>query len=142
MILHCTYEELEALRWGARSLLGEEGGAPGGSVAAPPAALADVERLVPRLSGDFSVDTLAEQRELARAVRAIVARLRSLMELRIAALHPAAEGAVQAYFDFAHAFAVLDRLREMGEEMEAILDVVDEDPADDEDAAESFVFPD
>ena len=57
------------------------------------------------------------------------------------ATHPADEGAVVAYFDFAHALSVQSRLAEVGREMEALIELVTGGPATDRLASE-FVFPD
>lgn len=140
MILRCNFEELGALRQGARTLLahGSRGGA---LVVAPPEGLEYVGALVPRLSGDLAVETLTEQRQLFLAVSAIVSTLREEMELAILSSHAADETAVADYFLFAHAFSVLGRLSEMGQEMEALIEVVTGSPPTPE-AALSFVFPD
>lgn len=141
MILYCNYEELRALRHGARAVLGDEVGETYAPVAAPPQARAEVEALVPRLAGDMGIRTLSEQRGVRSGVAFIVECLRSEMEAMVVNTHPAAEGAVAAYFDFAHALAVRDRLDEMGQEMEALIEVVTGSPADDA-SARTFVFPD
>ena len=111
MILYLSYEEVQALRQGARSFLRDEG--PGAcAVAAPPAARAEVSALEERLVGDLDVNTLAQQRALASALAAIVECLRIEMETAVGDTHPAHEGAVAAYFEYAHALSVLARLRE------------------------------
>ena len=141
MILQCNYEELRALRLGARVFLGagEEAGVC--AVAAPPEERERVEALLPRLDGDVGVSTLADQIALESAVEAIVGCLRAEMEAHVVATHPADEVAVAAYFDFAHALAVLGRLREMGSEMRALIEVVTGAPAD-EHLTTVFRFPD
>ena len=141
MILQCNYEELRALKQGARALLGagEEAGAC--AVAAPPEERARVEALLPRLDGDVGIATLADQVGLETAVEAIVSCLRAEMEAHVVATHPADEVAVAAYFDFAHALAVLGRLRDIGSEMRALIEVVTGSPADEEVSA-VFRFPD
>lgn len=141
MILQCNYEELRALKEGARVILASTEGADPCPVAAPPEERAEVEALVPRLEGDVTVRTLSEQRALEGAVRIIVQCLRTEMETVIAATHPAHETAVTAYFDFAHAHAVLGRLEEIGSEMEALIEVLTGTRADEE-VASGFVFPD
>jgi hypothetical protein len=123
MILHCNFEELGALKQGANVILGEGRGW-GAPVAAPPEGRAEVEALRPRLTGDLTIQTLAEQRWVARAIHAIVQRLKEEMDLFIIAAHPADEGAVTSYFQYGHALAVLARVTEMGQEMEALIEVV------------------
>lgn len=140
MILECNYEELRALKEGARAFLGS-GVGESCAVAAPPAERARVEALLPRLDGSLVVHTLAEQRTVEAAVDAIVACLRAEMEAMVTSSHPAAEGAVAAYFDFAHTLSVQSRIRDVGAEMRAMIELVTGEPATDEIAA-SFVFPD
>ncbi len=139
MILHCNFEELSALKHGADYLLGEGpgGGAP---VAAPPEGRAAVEALLPRLTGDLTIETLAEQQWVAKAVLAIVERLREEMDLFIITAHPADESAVASYFLYGHALSVLARLSEMGQEMEALIEVVTGAPASPR-VARTFHFP-
>ncbi len=140
MILYISYEEGRALQQGARSFLRDESvGAC--AVAAPPAARAEVSALEERLVGDIGVDTLAEQRALASAISHIVECLRVEMETLVGETHPAHEGAVAAYFDYAHSLSVLQRLREMGSEMEAMIELMTGRTADG-DAAGGFRFPD
>ena len=140
MILYMSYEEVQALRQGARNFLREES-LGGCLVAAPPAARAEVSALEEKLVGDIGVDTLAQQRTLASAVSHVVECLRVEMETLVGETHPAHEGAVAAYFDYAHALSVLQRLREIGTEMEAMIEVVTGKPADPQTAA-TFHFPD
>lgn len=141
MILYCNYEELRALEHGARAVLGTEIGESCAPVAAPTRARAEVEALVPRLAGDLGIQTLSELRVVRSGVAFIVACLRSEMEAHVVATHPADEVAVAAYFDFAHALSVQDRLDEMAHEMEALIELVTGSPAD-EASARTFVFPD
>jgi len=140
VIVHCNFEELTALKAGARQVL--DGYAPEhGVVAAPPEEREQVAALVPLLGGDFSGTTLAEQRSLFQAVSIIVEILRIDMESMVTADHPAHESAVAAYFDFAHAFSVRARLHEVGLEMEALVELVNGGPVTEE-LARDFVFPD
>lgn len=140
VILHCNYEEITALSAGGRALLDEE--APETAyVLAPAEGRARVEALLPRLVGDLSMGSLSEVRGVALAVDAIVAHLRAEMETMVLATHAADEGAVAAYFDFAHALTVANRLDEMVEEMEALIELVTGEPADAE-TSRSFRFPD
>ena len=141
MILRCNYEEVEALKGGARALLDRTSGASPVGVIAPPESRARVEALLPRLKGDLSVSTLAELRAVRIAVEAIVEHLREEMEAHVLAAHAADESAVNAYFAFAHALTVASRVREVGEEMEAIIELVlGDDPS--AEALRSFRFPD
>ena len=140
MILYISYEEGRALQQGARSFLRDETQGVC-AVAAPPAARAEVSALEERLVGDLGVDTLAEQRALALAVSSIVECLRVEMEALVGETHPAHEGAVAAYFAYAHSLSVLQRLREIGGEMEAMIEVMTGEPADVV-AAATFHFPD
>jgi hypothetical protein len=140
VILYLSYEEVQALRQGARSFLREEGGGPC-AVAAPPTARAEVSALEEKLVGDLDVNTLGQQRALTSAVSTIVECLRIEMETAVGETHPAHEGAVAAYFEYAHCLSVLSRLREIGNEMEALIEVLTGKPADTE-TATNFHFPD
>lgn len=139
MILHCNFEELGALKAGANALLaeGRGGGAP---VAAPPEGQRELRALLPRLDGDLVIKTLAEQQRVSRAVHAIVGHLKDEMDLFIISAHPADELAVASYFHYGHALAVLARLAEMGQEMEALIEVVTGEPPSEE-LAKTFHFP-
>lgn len=139
MIVRCTYEELTALKHGAHAVI-EERPAEAGTVAAPPREIASVAALRPQLVGDLSVETLAENRDLTVAVETIVECLRAEMEVMVSVSHPADEDAVSAYFGFAHAYAVLARLRQVGTEMEALIELVTGAPPTDQVAA-TFRFP-
>lgn len=140
MIVRCTYEELTALKHGAHAVL-EVRVVEEGPVAAPPRELARVAALRPRLVGDLTVETLADNRVLIDAVETIVDCMRVEMEAMVSVAHPADEDAVAAYFGFAHAFAVLSRLRQVGSEMEALIELVTGNSPTDEVAA-TFRFPD
>lgn len=140
MILRCTYEELAALRSGARAVLGDVVGEPS-PVMAPPESRARVEALVPQLMGDVSIQTLEEARGVEGAVVTIVSCLRAEMEAAVLAAHPADEQAVSAYFEFAHALLVAERLAEITAEMAALIELVTGEPPT-EITARSFDFPD
>lgn len=140
MILRCTFEELGALKQGANVLL-SEGPGDRSLVAAPPEGWEQVQALLPRLSGDLAMETLADQRRVLEGVAAIVARLKDEMDLSVLASHPADESAVSSYFVYAHALAVLDRVVQLGDEMEALIEVVTGAPATPHVAA-TFRFPD
>jgi hypothetical protein len=140
VIVYCNFEELTALKAGVRQVL--DGYAPEhGMIAAPPEEREQVAALKSQLGGDFSVTTLAQQRSLLHAVSIIVGILRIEMESVVTATHPAHEGAVSAYFDFAHALSIQARLYEVGLEMEALVELVTGEPVTEE-FARDFGFPD
>jgi hypothetical protein len=140
VILRLNFEEIRALRSGGRSLV-EGVVEPLSSVIAPPESRTRVEALLPRLDGDLSVSTLAEMQAVAGAVDAIVEYLLVEMETTVLASHAADEGAVAAYFDFAHALTVSHRLTEMAQEMVALIELVTGQPVTEE-SRRSFHFPD
>lgn len=140
VILYCNYEELSALKSGVRTLLEGASGDPC-AVAAPPTSRATIEALLPRLAGDLTVSTLLEQERLESAVQAIVECLRVEMEQAVLASHPADETAVAAYFEFAHARAVLERVEGLGREMTALIELVT-GGAPTPELARTFQFPD
>ncbi len=140
MILHCTFEELSAVSAGAERVLAEAGSGTT-VVIAPPEVIADVEALLPRLNGDLSLTTLAEQQSIARAVTYIVAELKQRMDATILEEHAAAEYAVGAYFDYAHALTVQDRAVRLGAEMSAIIEVMT-GRAPTAESTKTFEFPD
>ena len=139
MILYCTFEELSAMSAAAERVLAEAGS---GStvVVAPPEIVADVEALLPRLDGDMSLTTLAEQQSVARAVTYIVAELKQRMDTAILEEHAASEFAVGAYFDYAHALTVQDRVIRVGAEMSAMIEVLTGRPPTAE-ITRTFEFP-
>ena len=141
MILNCSFEELQALTSGAELLLSEPEVGPRGAVAAPAEALAQVAMLQPRLTGDLSIDTLEDQRRVRMAVDAICNRLHEQMDEKVVQFHPAHEEAVAYYFDYAHAFAVLSRLDELGLRMTGILELMTGGDPDAE-TARRVEFPD
>jgi hypothetical protein len=138
MILHWSFEEITAAFAGAERVLE---GAGSGGVAAPPRVIADIEALRPRLTGDFSVETLADARSILRAVEYILEEARVRMDHFIIEQHPAAESAVASYFDYAHLLTVQDRVRRMESQMAALIELMSGAPATDETAL-SYQFPD
>ena len=141
MILHCNFEELRALASGAELLLMEYQSSAPGYIVAPSVAATDVERLRPRLRESLSIVTLAEQRSVRKAVGAICEELHERLEEKVLQFHPAHEEAVSLYFDYAHAFGVLNRLDEMGIEMAGIIELMTGGPVTDG-AATTVTFPD
>ncbi len=140
VILHCTFEELSALAAGTHRVLAEADEA-AVVVAAPPQIVADIEALAPRLTGDISLATLAEQRSIARAAAYIVADLKQRMDATIITEHPASEATVQAYFEYAHVLSFEDRLRRLGDQMSALIELMTGSAASDE-SARVIAFPD
>ena len=142
MILHFNFEEIQALRAGARAYLGHAEAPASSAVLAPSESRTRVEALLPKLAaGDISLATLEEVRAVQGAVSVVVERLRVQMESMVLATHAADEDAVSAYFDFAHALTVSNRLGDMAEEMEAVIELVTGE-APSVEAARTFRFPD
>ena len=123
MILHCNFEEIRALM-AASELIVADAHDRAGAVAAPPEGVVMVEQLLPRLTGDVSIETLQDQRRVQKAVNFIVGDLHRRMDQRIIDAHPADEEAVALYFDYGHSRSVLHRLDQMGAEMEAIVELI------------------
>lgn len=139
MILHCTFEELSALDAGARSALAAV--EQGAGVVAPPRVVADIEQLIPRLEGDLEIQVLADQQSVERALSSILAQLRDRMDSAVIQQHAAAEEAIVAYFEYANVLAVYDRVRGMGAEMSAMIELMTGAAPTDE-SAQSITFPD
>jgi hypothetical protein len=141
MILHCSYEELRALTSGAELTLSDSGPGSACAVAAPAEVAAEIDVLLPRLTGDLSISTLAEQRRTREAVMLIRDTLHARLESEVVEYHPGHEAAVLLYFDYAYVLKVLDRLERMGDTMNSMLQVVTGERITPE-AAGSFTFPD
>jgi hypothetical protein len=141
VILHCNFEELRALASGVELLLTEHQHESQGYVVAPSEALTDVQRLQPRLTSSLSIHTLAEQRSVRKAVAAICDDLHDRLEEKVIQFHPAHEEAVSLYFDYAHVFAVLKRLDQIGAEMTAMIELMTGAPVTDN-SAKTIPFPD
>lgn len=141
MILSCNFEELRALASGADLVLAEDPRSAGSSVVAPAEARTHVSLLRPRLTGDLSIGTLAEQRTVRSAVALISEGLHERLGETVLAHHPAHEEAVLLYFDYAHTIAILSRLDAMGAEMTAMIEVVT-GTAPSPESARTFEFPD
>lgn len=124
MILHCNFEELRALASGGEAIVTAAEAASTGAVSAPAEGVAKVELLLPRLTGDFSIDTLDEQKRVRDAVGLICDDLRLRMDQKVIEFNPAHEEAVSLYFDYAHSRSVLYRVDQIGAEMTGIIDLI------------------
>jgi hypothetical protein len=124
MILHCNFEELRALASAGETVVSAAEAASAGAVSAPAEGVARVEMLLPRLTGDFSIDTLDDQRRVRHAVSVIVDDLHTRLDNTIIEYNPAHEDAVTLYFDYGHSRSVLHRLDVIGAEMEAMVDLM------------------
>ena len=138
MILHCAFEELTAIAAAIERVRHASGS---GGVAAPPAVMPDLDALAPRLTGDLEIETIEEQQSVQRALEFLRVDTRDVTDAAILDQHPAAEDAVLAYFEYAHILTVLDRIRHIGDEMRALIDLMTGGaPTDDE--AREFSFED
>jgi hypothetical protein len=139
MILHCNFEELRALSSAGELILAAAAGrGMATAVHAGPGDVAKVEMLLPRLTGDFSIECLADQRGVREAVDYICRDLHHRMDEKIVEYHPAHEEAVALYFDYGHSRTVLHRLEHMGAEMEALAELM----GGGAEAAGRLTFPD
>ncbi|HLU24371.1 MAG TPA: hypothetical protein VKZ58_01510 [Longimicrobiales bacterium] len=139
MILRCTYEELAALSSGSeRLLMAADHGAP---VAAPPEVVAQVESFVGRLSGDISIETLAEAERLLAAVHAVQDHAKDYMDRVTLEQYVGSEDAVQAFFEYSHIMVVAHRLERMANAMAAMIELMTGAPPTPE-AARTITFPD
>jgi hypothetical protein len=127
VILHCNFEELRALAAAAETIVADGDAHPGMAGAREGAVM--VEQLLPRLTGDVSIETLQDQRRVQKAVNFIVGDLHRRMDQRIIDAHPAVAPPVALYFDYGHSRSVLHRLELMGAEMEAIVELIGGSPA-------------
>ncbi len=136
MILHCNFEEIRALM-AASELIVADAHDRAGAVAAPPEGVVMVEQLLPRLTGDVSIETLEDQRRIQGAVSYIVGDLHRRLDQKIVEASPGNEEALHLYFDYGHSRTVLHRLDHMGAEMSAIIDLIGGTQA-----AAGITFPD
>lgn len=138
MILYCDFEELAALAAAVtRSLETAAGHRHDHDL---PDAASDLEALLPRLSSDIEIQSLAECAAIRRAVSQVTDELRARLDIVILEQHPAAEDAVLAYFDYGHALSVLSRVERIHAEMSALAELLTGEPATTE-AAQRFTFP-
>jgi hypothetical protein len=70
-----------------------------------------------------------------------LADLKQRMDATIISEHPASEATVQAYFEYAHVLSFEDRLRRVGEQMSALIELMTGTVPNDE-TARTIVFPD
>jgi hypothetical protein len=125
MILHCNFEELRALASAGELILAAaEGRGTATGVYAAPDDVVKVEMLLPRLVGDVSIESLADQRRVRAAVGSICRDLHQRLDEKIVEFHPAHEDAIALYFDYGHSRTVLFRLDHMGAEMEALAELM------------------
>lgn len=139
MLVRCSFEELVALAAGAECTL-RTAALVGAGVAAPPQEVVDVEALLPRLTGDVELSTLADQQSVFRAVELILDTLRRRMDDAVLEQYVGAEDAVVAYFDYAHVLTLHERIRQAGKEMAAIIELMTGAPPTEE-SAHNFAFP-
>src|SRR5690606_41670174 len=99
MILRCSFEELSALTSSAGRLLDAHD--EGGRVSAPAGVMATLELLLPELTGDLSIGTLAEQQRLDDALELALADAPQRMDRLVIEPQPAADYAATAYFAYA-----------------------------------------
>lgn len=141
VILRCTFEELSALTTGAKFALEAASTCDDTRIAAPSEVVADVEALVPRLDGDLSVSTLAEEEQLERAVGFILSRLEERMNVLVLDQYVGSDDAINAYFDYAYVLRVHDRLESIAEEMHAMVELMTGEPPTEASKTE-ITFPD
>lgn len=137
MIFRISYEEVTALNSAAARLLTPHGDEP---VVAPPEVMAELEQRLP-LEGDFSVDTLAQQRRLLAAVDYVLDHLKRRMDALLVEQYVGSDDAVNAYFDYGNVLTIRARLVEAEREMAAMVEVITGEPVTRE-SAEGIAFPD
>jgi hypothetical protein len=117
-----SFEEVTALNSAADRLISVAGE---GSVLAPPECMVELETRLP-LEGDLSIMTRAEQHRLLGAVELVLDHLRRRMDALILEQYVGSDDSVNAYFDYANVLTTRDRLAGMGREMDAIMELIDE----------------
>ena len=139
VILHCSYEEIQALARGTQVFLtGDRGDV---TVMAPPREVAAVEELARRLGSELSVSSYRELEDIESGLDAVTDALGSEMDAMVVATHAAGEEAISAYFDYANALTVLARARELKGEMRALIELMTGEPVT-EMSAREVSFPD
>jgi hypothetical protein len=138
VILYLSFEELAALGSSAERVLFAHA-ATGHGIVAPPQLIEDVEQFAQRLTGDITVSSLQDQRSLQLVVKHLLEHAHTQMQEAILLQHAAAEGAVAAYFEYAHVLGVSYRLTAIGDEMAAIVQLIGDDP--DSESGRRFSFP-
>jgi hypothetical protein len=140
MILHCAFEELRAVASTAEEALAAS---PWNTAAvlAPPEALVHLENLLPRLTGDVVVETLADQQAIEQALDFLTTYAEDRMNMLALELYVGAEDAVNAYFDYARILTVRERTRAIGNEMAALIELITGSPPDG-DTARRITFGD
>jgi len=124
VILHCDFEELQALNRGAELVLeARESHSPFLRHASDDA-VARVDDLRPLLTGSISISDLQEVDAIQTAVQLICRTLQQMMQSAVLEYHPAHEEAVGFYFDYAHVLVVEDRVNDMAAEMHALADLM------------------
>ncbi len=113
----------------------------GAPVAAPPEVVAQVESFVGRLSGDISIETLAEAERLLAAVHAVQDHAKVYMDRVTLEQYVGSEDAVQAFFEYSHIMVVAHRLERMANAMAAMIELMTGAPPTPE-AARTITFPD
>lgn len=136
MILRLSFEEITAVNAAAGRLLSGPGA---GSVLAPPEAMAELESRLP-LDGDISVETLAEQGRLLRALDMVMDHVKRRMDATIVEQYVGSDDAVNAYFDYANVLSTRSKLLGLGDEMTAIVELMRGEPT--EGNADGIGFPD
>lgn len=119
MILELTFEEVTALNSAAERIRS----AGSGGVAAPPEALAALDKRLP-LQGGVSIRTLADQSRLLLALDVVLSHLKQRMDALVLEQYVGADDAVNAYFDYANVLTARSRLHALGVEMRAMAELI------------------
>jgi hypothetical protein len=124
VILHCDFEELQALDRGAELVLEARASRSPYLMLASDDAITRVEDLRPLLVGSISIADLPEVDAIQTAVQLISRTLLQMMQATVLEFHPAHEDAVGFYFDYAHVLGVEHRVNDMAAEMHALADLM------------------